>query len=285
MIIYYLNYGIPFTTLVAFSFPFVELLAAGITFVRYGVFRHVNCIPDKKKKIYILIIRGYKRSMNDKGLKISEIFYSFQGESTLMGVPTLFIRLQGCNLKCRICDTKHSWDKKGKIITCKEILKIASKIKTPFVCITGGEPLLQATELQPLIKGLLKLKKTISIETNGAVSINNIPIKIKKIVDVKTPSTGQKASFKKDNIKYLTPYDEVKFVISDKADFEFAENFIHKNKLNKIGCTILMSPNLAKKGLANKLVNWILKSNEKYVFQPQLHKLIKEEPIYLIKRF
>jgi 7-carboxy-7-deazaguanine synthase len=135
-----------------------------------------------------------------------------------------------------------------------------------------------------LIKGLLKLKKTISVETNGAVSIKNIPVKIKKVVDVKTPSTGYQSSFKKDNIKYLTAYDEVKFVISNKADFEFAEKFIHKNGLNKIGCAILMSPNLSKKGLANELVNWILKSNEKYIFQPQLHKLIKEEPIYLIKR-
>jgi len=222
--------------------------------------------------------------MKEKTLKISEIFYSFQGESTLMGTPTLFIRLQGCNLKCKICDTKHSWGKKHKIISCKEILKIAVKTKAPFVCITGGEPLLQTKELLPLIKGLLKLKKIISIETNGSVSIKKIPINVKRVIDVKTPSTGFKTSFKKDNLKYLTNYDEVKFVISNKADFEFAEKFIQKNNLNKTGCTILMSPNLAKKGLANKLVNWMLKSGQQYIFQPQLHKLIKEKPINLIKR-
>ena len=222
--------------------------------------------------------------MKDKALKISEIFYSFQGESTFVGIPTLFIRLQGCNLKCKICDTKHSWGKKHRTISCKEILKIAAKTRIRFVCITGGEPLIQINELLILIKGLLKLKKTISIETNGSLSIKELPKGVKKVVDVKTPSTGFKNSFKKDNLNFLTTYDEVKFVISNKSDFNFAEDFIQTNNLNKIGCTILMSPNLDKKGFSNKLVNWILKSEGNYVFQPQLHKLIKEKPIYLIKR-
>ena len=221
----------------------------------------------------------------DGKLKINEVFISFQGESTLMGMPTLFIRLQGCNLRCKICDTKYSWGKKYTAISSEKILDLVATNNTPFICITGGEPLLQTTELLPLIKGIIKLKKILSIETNGSLSIKNIPNKVKKVIDIKTPSTGFKTSFKKDNLKHLTNYDEIKFVISNKDDFSFAENFIKKHNLNKIGCTILMSPNLAKQRLAGKLVRWILKSGQKYVFQPQLHKLIKEKPIYLIKRF
>lgn len=220
----------------------------------------------------------------DGELKINEIFLSFQGESTFMGAPTLFIRLQGCNLKCKICDTKYSWSKKHKKLSCNKIINIVDKIEIPFVCITGGEPLLQKKELLKLIKELLKLKKTISIETNGSLSIKGIPNKVKKIVDVKTPSTGFKASFKKDNLKYLTSYDELKFIISNKSDFDFAQKFIVLHNINRIGCAILMSPNLAKQRLAGQLVGWILKSGKNYVFQPQLHKLIKEKPIYLIKR-
>jgi len=220
----------------------------------------------------------------DGSLKINEIFLSFQGESTFVGMPTLFIRLNGCNLKCKICDTKYSWGNKYKTMPCKNILNIVDKTKTSFVCITGGEPLLQTKELIPLIKGILKLKKTVSIETNGSLSIKHIPNTVKRVVDIKTPSTGFKTSFNNGNLKYLTNYDEVKFVISNKKDFIFAEKFIKQHKLNKTGCTVLMSPNLAKQRLASQLIGWILESGEQYMFQPQLHKLIKEKPIYLIER-
>jgi len=217
-------------------------------------------------------------------LKISEIFYSFQGESSFMGVPTLFIRLYGCNLKCTICDTKYSTKGEYKNISIKETTKIASKLKSPYVCITGGEPLLQKGPVNILIKELLKLKKIISIETNGSLPIKTIQKNVKRIVDIKTPHTGSGSSFKKDNLKHLTNSDEIKFVISNRNDFDFAERFIKKNQIEKIGCTILMSPNLSIKGLSNKLVQWILKSGQNYLFQPQLHKLIKERPIYLFKR-
>jgi 7-carboxy-7-deazaguanine synthase len=222
--------------------------------------------------------------MKKDSLKISEIFYSFQGESSLMGVPTLFIRLHGCNLDCRICDTKYSIQNKYKTIGLNEITKMASGLRSPYICITGGEPLLQTRSLNALIKRLLKLKKVISIETNGSLPIKTISKHVKRVLDVKTPSTGFGSSFKKENLKYLTPNDEIKFVISVKKDFDFAQKFVKANSLNKTACTILMSPNLSKKGLANKLVTWILKSKQNYVFQPQLHKLVKEKPIYLIKR-
>jgi 7-carboxy-7-deazaguanine synthase len=216
-------------------------------------------------------------------LKISEIFYSFQGESSLMGVPTLFIRLYGCNLSCKICDTKYSLQHKYRTISINEILRTISGFSSPYICITGGEPLLQIKILNTLIKKLLKLKKVISIETNGSISIKSLSKGVKRVLDVKTPSTGSGSSFNKENLKYLTPNDEIKFVITDKKDFDFAQKFIKTNRLGKTPCAILMSPNLSKKGLANKLVGWILRSRQNYVFQPQLHKLVKERPIYLVK--
>lgn len=216
-------------------------------------------------------------------LKISEIFYSFQGESSLMGVPTLFIRLYGCNLSCKICDTRYSLQDKYRTISINKILRTVSGFNSPYICITGGEPLLQIKILNTLIKRLLKLKKVVSIETNGSISIKSLSKDVKRVLDVKTPSTGSGSSFKKENLKYLTPNDEIKFVITDKKDFDFAQKFIKANRLDKTACPILMSPNLSKKGLANKLVEWILKSRQNYVFQPQLHKLVKERPIYLVK--
>ncbi len=222
--------------------------------------------------------------MKKDSLKISEIFYSFQGESSLMGRPTLFIRLHGCNLKCKICDTKYSTATKYRAVHLSKIKQMVSNFKPKYICITGGEPLLQLSPLNTLIKDLLKLKINVSIETNGSLSIKTISKNIKRVIDVKTPSTGFSQSFNKDNLIHLTKNDEIKFVISDKRDFDFAQNFIRRNSLVETGCLILMSPNLSKKRLANELITWILESKQNYIFQPQLHKIIKEKPFYLIKR-
>jgi 7-carboxy-7-deazaguanine synthase len=214
-------------------------------------------------------------------INICEMFYSFQGESTLVGRPTIFIRLSTCNLNCTICDTKYAL-RDGKKVSIKKIIDIAQSIKTPYVCITGGEPLLQMASLKELIKALFKIKKTISIETNGSLSIKNLPKKVKKIVDIKTPSSTEADSFKKINLKYLGPDDELKLVISDQRDMLFAKKLISSIVKKKPDTLILLSPNMAKKGLPKKLVNWIIKEQLPVVFQPQIHKLIKEEPIYLL---
>jgi 7-carboxy-7-deazaguanine synthase len=214
-------------------------------------------------------------------INICEMFYSFQGESTLVGRPTIFIRLSTCNLNCTICDTKYAL-RDGKKVSIKKIIDIAQSIKTPYVCITGGEPLLQMASLKELIKALFKIKKTISIETNGSLSIKNLPKKVKKIVDIKTPSSTEADSFKKINLKYLGPDDELKLVISDQRYMLFAKKLISSIVKKKPDTLILLSPNMAKKGLPKKLVNWIIKEQLPVVFQPQIHKLIKEEPIYLL---
>ena len=214
-------------------------------------------------------------------LLISEIFYSFQGESTLMGVPTIFIRLAKCNLDCSICDTKHAF-KTTKSMQIRDIIKLLKPFKSPYVCITGGEPLVQKRTLLLLLDKLVKLKKIISIETNGSLLISDIPNSVKKIVDVKTPSTGEVKSFNIKNLKHITKNDEIKFVISNKKDFDFSIKFIKEHRLHSLNAPILFSPNLSIPGLATELSKWILKSKLSIIFQPQMHKLIKEKPIFLI---
>jgi 7-carboxy-7-deazaguanine synthase len=212
-------------------------------------------------------------------IKITEIFYSFQGESSFIGRPTTFIRLSGCNLKCKICDTPHAFTKSKKI-SIKEIITIIKPIKTPYVCITGGEPLAQKKGLKKLISELKKLKKIISIETNGSIEIPTHKT-TKYVIDVKTPSTEYQNSFKIKNLKKLKKQDELKFIISDHTDYEFAREFIKKNKIKKN--LIILSPNMDKNNkFANELINWILQDNLNVMFQPQLHKLIPEKPIFLL---
>jgi 7-carboxy-7-deazaguanine synthase len=220
---------------------------------------------------------------NDNNLLISEIFCSFQGESTLAGLPTLFIRFAECNLKCSICDTKYAF-KATKKMTVKEVLKAIYPFKLQYVCITGGEPVVQKEALSQLVTGLFAMDKKISIETNGSLAVGFLPKKVKKVVDVKTPSTGESKSFLADNLRYISKNDELKFVISNKKDFDFSIRFIMSHKLQELGVPMLFSPNLSVKGLASSLVGWILESGMPITFQPQLHKLIKEKPVYIIRR-
>jgi 7-carboxy-7-deazaguanine synthase len=220
---------------------------------------------------------------SSSSLLISEIFCSFQGESTLVGLPTLFIRLAECNLKCSICDTKYAF-KATKKMTVKEVLKVIHPFKLQYVCITGGEPVVQKEALSQLVTGLLARNKKISIETNGSLAVGFLPKKVKKVIDVKTPSTGESKSFLVNNLKCISKNDELKFVISNKKDFDFSVRFIKSHKLQELEIPILFSPNLSVKGLASSLLGWILKSGMPITFQPQLHKLIKEKPAYIISR-
>lgn len=212
-------------------------------------------------------------------LDISEIFISFQGESTFVGRTTIFIRLASCNLRCKDCDTKYAFKKSYSISVNDLVTKISKFKKIKYVCITGGEPLLQITNLKKLFKHLLKENKIISIETNGSIPIKNISKKIKKVIDVKTPSTKEVKSFNLENIKHMSSIDELKFLISDYKDFIFSINFIKKHKLENR--TILFSPNLAKRQTTKCLSNWIIKNNVNAIFQPQIHKLVKEEKVML----
>ena len=203
-------------------------------------------------------------------IKINEIYYSIQGESSFSGLPCVFIRFTYCNLRCSYCDTEYAFYE-GKEIKISGIIKKIKSYKCNLVEITGGEPLIQKGCIE-LIKELQKLKKTVLIETGGSLPINKIPKKTHIILDLKCPSSNMEDRNLWSNIKYLNKKDEVKFVIGDLKDYKWSKKIINKYKLNK-KCSILFSP-LYGKIKPKKIVEWMLKDNINGRFQIQLHKEI-----------
>lgn len=207
-------------------------------------------------------------------LKISEIFFSIQGEGAFIGYPTLFIRLYGCNLNCQWCDTPYA--KEGGNFyekTCDEIVKFWKENypDIPYITLTGGEPLLQEKSID-LMKSLLKMGAVVNLETNGSIPLDRVPREVFIVMDVKTPSSGMVNFNNYENFKYLQKKDVIKFVIQDERDFEWSINLIHEfNLWSKVCC--LFSPvygAIPPKDLA-KL---ILKIKKPIRFQVQLHKLL-----------
>lgn len=171
-------------------------------------------------------------------LYVNDIFYSIQGESSFSGYPCKFIRLAGCNLKCGYCDTKEALTLvNSKKLSIEEIINALDNNggKINLILITGGEPLLQE-ESYELFGELIKLNYSVLLETNGTINLANVPEKVIKIVDVKCPSSGFSMEFCYENLKYITKYDEVKFVIGTDKDYDFAKDFLKTNKLktNKV---------------------------------------------------
>lgn len=197
---------------------------------------------------------------------VNEIFLSIQGEGA--GFPTVFVRFTGCNLRCNYCDTKYAYHE-GKEMSVSDILKKISSYKYKRVCLTGGEPLLQSEtkELLKMLKGY-----NVSIETNGSVSLKNYHMMEGHyfVMDMKAPSSGCSGSMILENFQYLNERDEIKFVIGDKADYEWAKNII--NKYYKKGI-IIISPVFGMIEYKN-IVNWILEDKLDVRFQLQMHKLI-----------
>jgi 7-carboxy-7-deazaguanine synthase len=203
-------------------------------------------------------------------IKINEIFFSIQGESTYAGLPTVFVRTTGCNLRCTYCDTKYSYyEGEGKSFT--DILTEIHRYPTKYVCLTGGEPLLQ-NEVFTLMTSLCDQGYLVSLETSGSRSIQKVDPRVKIILDVKTPDSGAADSFLLENLEWLQPSTEFKFVICSEKDFEWSENFCSQYGLNK-KFTILYSPSygqVSEQWLAEK----ILQKNSTARLQLQLHKYI-----------
>ncbi|MBN2693948.1 radical SAM protein [bacterium] len=203
--------------------------------------------------------------------QVNEIFYSIQGESTYIGIPTIFIRFTGCSLRCSYCDTQYAFFE-GESLTIDEIIEKIASFKTDYICLTGGEPLEQK-DIISLIKKLLELNKVISIETSGAVSIKNIPSKAKIVMDIKTPSSNMSELMLLSNIEMLKSSDEVKFVCQTEADIDWSIDFCKKYELYK-KAHILFSPVL---GVLNPqvLVEKILSNSIPNTrVQIQIHKVI-----------
>ena len=203
-------------------------------------------------------------------LKINEIYFSVQGESSFSGLPCIFIRLTYCNLRCTYCDSEYSFYD-GKKMKIDEILKEIKKYSCNLVEVTGGEPLLQKNCIN-LLNELIKNKYDVLLETSGSLSISDVPNKVINIIDFKCPSSKMDSKNMWDNINYLKKNDEIKFVIGDRIDYEWTKQKIEEFKLNKI-CDILISPVYGEIE-PKEIVKWILEDNLKVRFQIQMHKEI-----------
>lgn len=202
-------------------------------------------------------------------IKINEIFYSIQGETSYIGRPSIFIRLTGCNLRCSYCDTKYAYYK-GKNYSLNEILKKVKNFSCSLITITGGEPLLQK-EAYNLITKFHDIGYQVLVETNGTLDFSGVDKRSKVIMDIKCPNSNESDKIFWDNIKNLKLNDEVKFIITDKIDYDWAKEIIKLHNLSNR--EILFSPVLEKLN-PKTLAKWILKDKISVRLQPQLHKIL-----------
>jgi len=203
-------------------------------------------------------------------MELSEIFYSLQGESSYAGLPCIFVRLAGCNLRCTYCDTKYAYEPEFTLSVEGIIKEVEKYYPVKLVEITGGEPLLQKESVE-LMKLLLQKKYEVLLETNNSISLKDVPDQVIKIVDFKTPSSGVCNSILWDNIKYFNDRDELKFVIANRQDFDWALGIIQKYDLLKY--QILFSP-VHEKLDKRILAEWILETGLPIRLNIQLHKVI-----------
>ncbi len=209
-------------------------------------------------------------------LNISEIFYSIQGEGTRAGLPCVFVRLQGCNLRCVWCDTPYALEIKQieQIMTFQEILERINSFNCNFIEFTGGEPLVQSNSID-LMNYLIENGYTVAIETSGSKLIDKLHPEIIKILDIKCPASNMSKFNKIENLKYLNKKDEIKFVISDRGDFDWAMDYISRNNTFAITENILFSPVFGKLEPI-VLSQWILATHLPIRLQLQIHKFIWE---------
>ena len=207
---------------------------------------------------------------HDATLRVSEIFYSLQGESTRVGLPTVFVRLTGCPLRCAWCDTAYAFSG-GEALSIATILERVAALDCPTVCVTGGEPLAQTTCL-PLLQALCDAGYSVSLETSGALAIGAVDERVARIVDLKAPDSGEVASNCWENIAQLRPTDEVKIVLASRADYDWAVAACHQHRLFE-RCPVLLSP-VWEMLPAAQLAEWILQDRLAVRMQLQMHKLL-----------
>jgi 7-carboxy-7-deazaguanine synthase len=216
-----------------------------------------------------------------------EIYKSVQGESSFAGLPCIFVRLAGCNLRCSWCDSEYTFSGGYKLAEDQVVAEIEKLDPVKLIEFTGGEPMLQEKELLPLMESLIREGYTLMIETSGERSLANVPKAVHKIVDVKCPGSGESGSFHLANLDALTEHDEVKFVLTDRADYEFARDFIGQHALAQKAGSVLLSPaftkcpspeRTAENCLLNprELVEWMLEDGLDARLSLQIHKFIWE---------
>lgn len=203
-------------------------------------------------------------------LKITEIFHSLQGEADSVGFPTVFVRLTGCPLRCQFCDTAYAFQG-GSWLTIDDVLGQVAAFSTRHVCVTGGEPLAQKSCL-PLLSALCDAGHRVSLETSGAMPIEEVDARVIRVVDVKTPGSGEERRNRYADLALLRPEEQVKFVICDRADYEWSRARCAELDLAR-RCTVLFSPS-AEQLPARQLAEWILADRLPVRFQLQLHKVL-----------
>ena len=203
-------------------------------------------------------------------LRITELFYSIQGESNTSGYPTVFVRLTGCPLRCQYCDTAYAFQG-GKMVKIDSILEQVATYQTAYVCITGGEPLAQPNCI-PLLQRLCDANYTVSIETSGAIDISEVDPRVLIVMDIKTPGSGEVSRNLWANIPLLKKQDQIKFVICDRDDYIWACDMIKKYQLTE-KAHVLFSTSWEQLN-PTELANWILSDQLSVRFQLQLHKIL-----------
>ena len=221
-------------------------------------------------------------------MQITEIYKSLQGESTYAGLPCVFVRLTGCNLRCTWCDSEYTFQG-GRKMTVEEVRDEVSRLSPGggFVEITGGEPMLQEGEVVTLMERLLATGYTVLLETSGERVLDKVPEAVVKIVDVKCPHSGEGGTFRNENLQHLTQRDEVKFVLASRRDYEFAREFIQEHALSvKVG-SVILSPAFRKDATGSRdvshclldpreLAEWMLADGLNARLGLQIHKFIWE---------
>ena len=203
-------------------------------------------------------------------LKIFEIFYSLQGESSRVGLPTIFIRSSGCPMRCHYCDTAYAFQG-GVMMDINDVMEAIKKYDTHYVTVTGGEPLAQK-EVLSLLKVLADQNYDVSLETGGGISIKEVDPRIKIILDIKTPESGEEKKNHWENLNLIHTKDEIKFVLCSREDYDWAKKILDQYKLTE-KCHVLFSP-VYQKLNATDLGNWILQDQLPVRLQIQLHKLL-----------
>ena len=208
---------------------------------------------------------------SDALLEICELFYSIQGESSYAGYPCFFIRLAGCNLRCTWCDTRYAYEEEYQSYSISRILAELNKYPGVMVEITGGEPLLQGN-VYPLFDQLLATRRIVLLETNGSLRLDNVPEKVVKIMDVKCPDSAMHKKMDFNNFEFITPEDEIKFVISSRADYTWAKQLVSSYDLST-RATVTFSP-VTSRIASSKLAGWILADYLPVRLGLQLHTIL-----------
>ncbi len=208
--------------------------------------------------------------IGSESLRITEIFYSLQGETSRVGLPTVFVRLTGCPLRCTYCDTTYAFSG-GQNMALNAITDEVGRHAPRYVTVTGGEPLAQKNCLA-LLRSLCDAGYEVSLETGGALDVSNVDARVMKVLDIKTPASGEMQKNLWSNLEHLNPHDEIKFVLCDEADYEWAKQTMREYALTQ-RCPVLFSPAQGQLA-ARDLAEWVLRDHLPVRLQVQLHKLL-----------